>query len=167
MTQQLIVAFTLCLVCLIHNKRWSEVQLGTWSRWSTRYKGLFIWGVVAPLMSVVQNCTLLGQAWASPTLIMTTAPVRWIIVCTLYLCTVAIYDCIIYSAFVAPWFLRLYTNKYFVYSSILTCSHAWLTTAFNQQRQLDLLIVFREDYQQRQVGMNAQTYGINRFSPMR
>ena len=42
----------------------------------------------------------------------------------MYLCL-----CIIYPAFVAPWFPRsVYAVKYSVYSSILSCSHEWFTT---------------------------------------
>ena len=64
------------------------------------------------------------------------------------------YLCIIYPAFVASWFPRsVYTLKYSIYFSILTCSHAWFTTALDgTARTLDLLIACREDYRQRQVG---------------
>ena len=45
----------------------------------------------------------------------------------------AIYLCIIYPAFVAPWFPRsVYVLKCSVYSSILTCSRAWFTTALSK-----------------------------------
>ena len=65
---------------------------------------------------------LLGRAWASPTLIMTTAPACGIML-SIY---VSIYVSF-YPAFVAPWFLRsVYALKCSMYSSILTCSRALL-----------------------------------------
>ena len=44
----------------------------------------------------------------------------------IYVCSyLSIYVCIIYPVFVAPWFPRsVYTLKYSMYFSILTCSHA-------------------------------------------
>ena len=73
------------------------------------------------LVYYISYC-LLGQAWANPTLIMTMAPMRGIMVC--------IYLCIIYSAFVAPWFPTL---KCFMFSNILACSCLWFASATEQQ----------------------------------
>ena len=67
---------------------------------------------------------------------------------------VYIYLCIIYPTFVAPWFRRS------VYSSILTCSCVWFTTALSQERQ-ELLVshgVCHEEYRRRQVGECADTW---------
>ena len=99
---------------------------------------------------------LLGWAWASPTLIMTTAPVRGIMVCQIYVC-------IIYPAFVAPWFPRsVYALKYSVYFSILTCSRAWFTTALDwTARTLDptRYLPWRLSTKTGRRIMNAQTHG--------
>ena len=77
-----------------------------------------------------------------------------------------VYLCIIYPAFVAPWFLRsMYTLKCFVYSGTLTCSRAWVTTALYSRSMLNwtarktgATCVCRKDYRWRQVGECADTW---------
>ena len=74
------------------------------------------------------------------------------------------YVCIIYPAFVALWSPRsVYALKCSVYSSILTCSHAWFTNCMHWTTGATR--VCQEDYRQRQVGV--QTHGINGFSLLR
>ena len=57
----------------------------------------------------------------------------------MYLCIyLSIYLCIIYPAFVAPWFLRsVYALKCSMYSGILMCSCVWFTTACTQLNSED------------------------------
>ena len=99
----------------------------------------------------------LGRAWTSPTLIMTTSPAHGIMVCTY----VSMSVCIIYPAFVAPWFLRsvysLKCSMYSVYWLAHMCDlqlHALNWTA----RTIGATRACREDYRWRQVGECADIW---------
>ena len=101
------------------------------------------------------TCTVIGWAWASPTLIVhDSSPCMYvcIIKSTFNVLLVAIRYLTFSPVFVAPCrFPRsVYVLKYSVYSGILTCSNAWFTT--EQQGQPDALIVYCENYQRRQLG---------------
>ena len=107
----------------------------------------------------------------SLTLIMTTAPTRGTMVSmylSIYL-SIYSYVCIIYSAFVTPWFPRsVYVLKCSVYSGILMCSHHGLQQhSTEQQGRLELLIVYHEDYRRRQVGECVDTWYKYGFSLLR
>ena len=70
--------------------------------------------------------SLLGRVRANPTLIMTTAPMRGIMVSIYVSISLSIYVCVIYPAFVAPWSPRsVYALKcsghVFRYIDVLMC----------------------------------------------
>ena len=93
----------------------------------------------------------------------------------MYLCiylSIYVHVCIIYPAFVAPWFPRsMYALKYSMYSGISTCSHAWFTIALDWTARTTGAT--RVCHQRRQLSMKTgqvnarQTHGINRFSLLR
>ena len=119
--------------------------------------------------------SLLGRAWASPTLIMTMAPLRGIMVSihvSFYVCMyvsiyLSIYLCLYHLPRVCRTLvpeIRVCTEMLhvFQYIDVLTCviynCMHWTAGATR---------VCREDYRWRQVGECAQTHGINGYSLLR
>ena len=86
------------------------------------------------------------------------------------------YLCIIYPAFVAPWFPRsVYGLKFSVYSGILTCSRAWFTTLCtrlwtNSKNDWSYSLLMSQTLLWRLLmktgrWMRMQTHGIKRIQP--